>query len=458
MIRPETLEGVRRAPPALHWGAIVAAFAVAHAPADRLEALLRGALERLPAQTLERLRGPYDRDLVEVAMAHFVVPLKGFVFLLALVVLAVPIVHSVRAARSRYAELPWRRLAGRATAILLGLCALWIPFRPPYGLEGSFGLPFAEMSLDPFAQEAGLHHRRLLPVALAHYLGLEGIALYGLFALTSVWGLVFWLCAYLDRYPGRARLGAVHVLSIATSSFVMSQLQAFGLSENLAFSLAVFLLMFPLGVQAQMSVVALALLTHEASVFMLGPLLLFARARWADRVRLLSLPLLFVALWMLSYAGDLAALSGPSNVARARFLWLTYPGSGLAGVAVSFKLLWLLVPVACALLVRAGRRTEAAAILAVVLSVLAMELTVVDTSRLGGYAFPALLASVVVAARHAASPGASRALRVLLLANLAIPSFWVTVGSTVSGTVEGWLRLRPGLYLVEMQLLRWLFS
>ncbi len=454
VIRLESLPNARAVPPALLWTAILAGFAITHLAADRVHAGIVHLLALAPEEFTRRVAETYpDRDLAAELMAEAVVPLKSLVFLISLIVLLLPVLYSVREAWPCYAAIPWRKHAVRAALVCLALACLNFPINNIFILDGTFGLPWARMSLDPFAEPAGLHNRRLLPAALAHFLQLKGVPLYALFNTFGIWVVVVALSVFFERRLSRATLEVRgwHLLSIATSAFVISQLQGFGLADHWIFWLILAMLSFPFSLQAQMSLVALALMTHEAAVFVLGPVLLFGLRTGRERITVLSLLPLFVGIWVLSHGGDLQAVQSEDNVAGLMQAWLADPGWGLFGVFMAFKGLWIFVPWALVLLVRARRYNEALAILAVLAGVLAMVFNVRDTSRLAGYMFPAILASFVAVVRQVRIPEGARIVSALLALNLLIPSFWV-------GVQPFRLQLGNGLYAVATDLVGRLFG
>ena len=454
VIRLESLPDARTVRPALMWTAILAAFAITHLAADRIHAGIVHLMTLAPAAFTSKLADVYpERDLAAELMSQAVVPFKGLVFLISLVVLILPVAFSVRAAWPDYAEIPWRKHVIWATLACLALACLVFPIRNIFLLEGSFGLPFARMSLDPFAELAELRKRRIFPAVLAHFLQLKGVPLYALFNAFDIWILVLSLSVFFERHLSRASLELRwwHFVSIATSALVVSQLHGFGFIDHWVFWLTLVMLSFPFSLQAQMSMVAFALMTHEASVFLLGPVLLFGLRTWRERITVLSMLPLFVGMWVLSYGGDLYALQSADKVEGIAQRWIADPGWGLFGTFMAFKAMWAFVPWALILLVRARRYHAALAILAVVACVLSMVINVKDTSRLAGYLFPAILASFIVVARQVKTPRGSRVVSALLALNLLIPSFWVSVQPSR-------MRLPSGLYAVETDLIGRLFG
>lgn len=359
------------------------------------------------------------QELPTAVQGHFAaspatwIAFKESVFLAALLALAAPLAGPLwRAWRAQVTDSDFRH----ALFVFAGLLLLVFTTRP-----SSLGIDYQAISTAPFAQDTWGLHRRLLEVALAYYLHLNG-ALYILLHAALVLGFLMLLRAGL-RLQG-LEPSFLEFLSLAGSAFVVHQFQYPGYPDVLVLILAWCFLLTEAGAHGRLVLATLALLAHEAlAVAVVGPLLLYLppRERWG----LAALAWLYGVFWAANFGFNPLAgwglqvnylgHSGPA-------LLLARPWVVLAGIAVAFKLLWL------PLLVYLGQRWRQEGLRAVgpaaapLLAALVLCVVSYDTSRMAGMGFVTLLIALV-ALWHRLGRWPRLALFVL---NLAIPSVYIS--------------------------------
>jgi hypothetical protein len=286
------------------------------------------------------------------------------------------------------------------------------------------GRAYGEISLDPFAQEPGFYHRRILMPALAHYLQFGGV-FYVLF-YWAVLAVTFALAlVYLERKS--LSLSRIELGSLFTTGIFAAAIGLPGYAEILVFGLAlVALLDFDETKQAgvvQLVCFGLAMLTHEsAAIVMFVPmaLCLFGLRCLSHFAALL---LLYAILWLASYgfdwhSGFLVQMSGGQS--NTGFFWQSIPHMLFAVLTV-----WKLGLVAAAIAVTqaaAARDYRTAGLIVLALGGgIALTYIATDYSRMIAFgSFALLFALPPVLAKL--SPGRRTWLAAI---NLLIPTLYV---------------------------------
>lgn len=324
---------------------------------------------------------------------------------------------------------------GWAVAVYALLAVLAFPYPwpdAPYadasGLGGIGRWYGGEMAPSPFTMVSEIGYRRMLMPALAHYLGLTRMVDYYLFSQLVAVSVIALLVLFLreqvpvtNRWPAAARL--LLYASLCSGSWYVFNAQMPGYPDILLFGLLLLLLLVPMPAPARLTLVALAMITHEGALFGLVPLVL---AVFPRRERLPALILIgtYVALWLLSYGPGLrAGLAGHDVVGEAshRGAYLSHPQVALAGVFLAWKLLWFPALAWLALALRAGPlfgRLTAAALVLLPLSMLAIAW---DTTRLAAFGFAGMLLILAAMGRRWLGPRPGALVWLLLGANLLIP-------------------------------------
>ena len=300
----------------------------------------------------------------------------------------------------------------------------------------SMGDGYAARSLRPFEQSSDWYHKRLLMPAIAYFLFLRGDVPYLVFGFLITVVFVAMLRSWLETEAPVSFLG---LLSLCTSSFVIYQLQAPGYPDILVFCFLLGVMFATLSQGSKLVLLVLALLTHEASLFIGLPL----AWRYLDRRHRLSYIAvvgLYGLLWLAASRFRLAAILGSHDVEGLSGIeWvLQNPWLEIAGIFFAFKALWLLPVVAIGVSLKRGSSSDVVFIMLCIAAMLVLTTVGVDCSRMAGYAFPAILIALRAILSSPRSPWTGRALAGLFALNLLIPS--CSVGLNVGvGT-------RPGLY------------
>jgi hypothetical protein len=370
----------------------------------------------------------YAESEKDLFLTHYYVPIRAILFFFSLSCVLYPVIVSIKN-RYRQRASVWLHKKNLLTVLLsfVILCVLVFPLNLAY-----MGRDYAQMSYNPFGYLDLLNwfYQRLLMPSLAYFLQLEGPVLYFVFSLSctlTLCGLVHLF--FLER---GIPLTMVELISICTSSFIVSQLYLPGYTEQMAYIFLILLFVVPTGPVSRLSIVVLAMISHEISTVVVVLIAIFYFTR-EERWNVGAVIVLYAFFWFLSYGLNLANLLAVRNVRGISGIGYLarYPVREILGVAVSMKLLWLVVGIALYKL-KAERKVIAGFI------AIALFFTVVgvDTSRLMGFGFLGLLLSFYWVKRD--SLVRPTWLRYIMIANLLIPSFYI-------GTLSG-LELINGIF------------
>lgn len=288
----------------------------------------------------------------------------------------------------------------------------------------SHGDSFASLSLNywDMSDPSNLARRITVPV-LAHLLWLDGSRyLYFWYALfTATWIVAIKFLADLD-------LRALEILSISTSSIVAYLLIVPGYNEVLVFLFGMIACRQRLTDPLKFVLLSLMIGAHEiATAFVLAAIILQATSP-AERRRWIILGAACFAAYAIGYALNWnLTLDAAFNTAyrpspgstETSFDWLTgHPWRAIAGIAIAYKLYWLLVILA--LSGWFGRQIALTAVLT--LAAIPLMLIATDVSRMVQFTSLSLFLLAPGILKHA-----SASLRTgLAFANLACPSFYIS--------------------------------
>lgn len=438
-----------RISPVLFWTAIVVLFLVVSLPLDVLLPLFGRVLDFLQSSTgliqlLGDVCGQYlfteRQKLLAQITDSIVVPSKTIAFISTVGILSYPIIVGVRDARWIWSTPGLKARAGLALKIWFLLAALVLPL----GLE-SFGVSYGRMSLSPFELGFGMFYRRILMPGVAHVLGMSGYLFYWVFSLFCSYALTFCVLIWLESRA--IRLSLLQAVSLMTASYVIYNFQMPGYPDQLMFILVLAVTALPMGKQARLGMVALALATHEGSILVLLPVIAFlfpTRERRAGLIILAMYSLLVLAgigfdIPNLLEAHAITETGADSTVRHV----VDHPLLGLLGVLFSLKLLWVLVGVGIVAAIKAGE-TRLVWTAVCMTAVPALMLPVVlDTSRFMGYGFMGLLVLLQFLFTHGFLD--RPLVKSILWLNIVVPSFYVglNVGIVckpgVYELIYGWL-------------------
>jgi hypothetical protein len=366
-----------------------------------------------------------------------IVPVQTLLFFSALAIVVYPILSDLR----RSGVLLASRIHGTAFSysVVLAFGALMLLVVPMQ--LGQMGNVYSLMSRAPFNyQDWQLwSYQRILMPALAYLLQFQGPVLYFLFSII-VTAVLFYLVHLFFRVRGIA-LTPLELISIGTSSFIITQFQSPGYPEQLMYIFILLLCIIPTGTVTRLSLFVLSLLSHEVSALPLLFIALFFFPR-KQLAMMLAITALYGLFWIVSYGGDVERLLAVRNVNGMNGIaWAAeYPVRLLLGIAVSFKLLWVMI-IRDFIMNPKMRMVHAGSILVA----LFVATVGVDTSRLMGFGFLSLLLSIAsYRMEHSAD---SVIYRSIIIANILLPSFYI--GTNIGNTaINGGYQLAEGITIV----------
>jgi hypothetical protein len=401
----------------------LALILIVHLTADRAHLLLSdwfgaGGLSTAEAQRME-------------AVERIIPWLKAALSLAALIVLLVPVFTD---ARRIWQSSDKKYVAGLLlTAVGVFIILELLNFQVGVG---SMGEEYSRRALSPFTQGADWYSTRFLMPVMAYFLFLRGTWLYYIFS--AILTVVF-IALLLSWNRKRGGLAFWQFISLCTSSFVLFQFQYPGYSDILVFILFLLVMRDDFSEQSKLSFLILALLAYETS-FIVGVILAWRYLGRKGQVIYLALLVLYGILWVsLAGRGGMAILFSHNVSNKSGLMWLYFhPLRELFGVFIAFKLTWLLIAAAVIVAWRSRAFQEMTFILAIVGAGLVITFLAVDTSRLMGFAFPALLCALTVLGGALSGKGSARLLSAVWILNLLIPSVYMGMNTGINT----W----PGLY------------
>ncbi|MCU0541403.1 MAG: hypothetical protein MUE44_04355 [Oscillatoriaceae cyanobacterium Prado104] len=403
------------------WGAIVTAYAVANAPVDRIYGLIFTVLQNLPIKGLERFLTKYNNEITQAQISsHFIVSIKGFLFFVAFLMLAYPIVLSVGRSRKFWEELGIKRIAVVSLYFFVALSLLVFPYSYPHVLLShpsglaSLGVSYGQMSLSPFAESYEIVARRLLKPAIAYFIQMQGYILYYLFSLICIYTLIFMTVCFLEsKIESKHKFGEIKpaiytrkfwvYLSAMTSSYAIVCFQWPGYPENITFILILLAACLPMSSLARLGTVALCMVNHDGSAFALIPIIWFCFPK-KERIPALVAVVLFYGIWFASHGLNLqqgleshVVVGGKKSTLS---LLAQHPIAAAAGTFFACKLLWFLVLFASWRLWLEKEQKTAIAIVGITVFPLLMLVLGWDTTRLTGFGFLGMLIALVAVANQ----------------------------------------------------------
>lgn len=356
----------------------------------------------------------------ELLFHNVIIPLRTFLFFISAVVIAVPLYRALRfTIASPSCFVPWQTVKTVLLTMVI-VCCLVIPMR-----LGIMGVGYAQMSFHPLGMydpSNQLYQRILMPAA-AYFFQLQGPILFFIFSLFLT-ALLVVLVHYYFLLRGMT-LSLLESVSICTSSFIMTQIQSPGYTEQLAYVFLLLFFLFPLNSFAKYSIVVFALLSHEISGGLLAVIAFFTFSK-TEKIHTAVISVLYGIMWSASFGFNTSALIAARNVGETSALWwiFHYPWREFLGIVISYKFLWLIL--FAAIYSMKSMRTF---LLAILFCSFLFTLGGVDTSRLMGYAFLALLPAFYVVKKY--SILSDRSLQLFLWLNILTPSFYVGINAGV---------------------------
>ena len=387
--------------PSLFWTSIVLLFLIIHFPKDKILPLISELANAIrnsciydilhnwsPVILTALMNSPNDIYIAVVA------PVKQFCFTVSIIILAHPNVLSIYCYKAIWSYADIKRRIYTTVYIFFSLFILMLPL----GLR-SQGVSYGWMSIAPFDANSGWQYRRLLMPAMAHILGLYGLWYY-FFSLFLTFLLIYWIISWLDFKD--IKLNFIGLLSLTTSIFISYGFQFPGYPDQLFYLFLVIASCVPLTRRGCVGIIVLCLSVHEFSIFVLLPLVLFFIPRQCLR-NVIIVVFLYFFIFLMSFNFDIHGVVNSQIIVSHKSAidyFLEQPALLLLGIFFSYKLLWLLLGLAFVRAYNAGDRRLALSSLAVLLCPLIMLPIAVDTSRLAGTGFMALLFSLYILKKY----------------------------------------------------------
>jgi hypothetical protein len=347
-------------------------------------------------------------------ISNFISPIRGIILLGSLVLLLHPIIQGIYS--SRLLKGHEIKPSHFLQAVVL-FVTLSILFRS-YGISG-LTEEYANTSLAMFSRIATVrYHQRLLMPALANLLFFRGNFFYLVFSF---------LCAFIFIYTVRLwfhsnqiSVSLWQLISLGTLSFIYFQISIPGYPDVLVGIFILLAFTFDLNTKAKLSLIVLSLASHEGSIFIWFALslILFDLKGFLRFLAVVGIYLFF----MLSINMNLSEVIVAREVGETSSLaWMiARPGWEFLGIFFGFKALWAIVIGAILFLTTQKRHLEVFHILLILAAGFSMTLLGVDTSRLFGWAFMAVLLSWKIL--YNAGGKWSTLIDIALIINLLIPS------------------------------------
>lgn len=361
-------------------------------------------------------------------VSNFVSPIRGIILLASLILLLYPVIQNISKSRI-IQKLPIFLLL--QAGILFGL--LLILFQSS-GI-GGLAEEYANTSLVMFSRIATVrYHQRLLMPALANLLFFRGNFFYLVFSF---------LCAFIFIYTVRLwfhsnqiSISFWQLISLGTLSFIYFQINTPGYPDVLVGIFILLAFTFDLNTKAKLSLIVLSLASHEGSIFIWFALslILFNFKGFLQFLTVVGIYIFFMLSINMNLS-DVIAARGVGEISSLTWM-ITRPGLEFLGIFFGFKALWAIVVGAIMYLVTQKRYLEVFHIIFILVAGFSMTLLGVDTSRLFGWAFMAVLLSWKVLYNAGGKWGTL--INISLLINLFIPSTNVYLIMTPS--------IAPGIY------------
>jgi hypothetical protein len=373
---------------------------------------------------------------------ELIAPIRGGIFLFTLAALLWPLLYDLQKGRQKIIQPPpWTTISAFLAMSLLII---------PQGLQG-LGQEYGSQSILIFdrASTVASYQRFLMP-ALGYITFLRGSVFFFIFSLACTFGLIYLTHTWFTN-------NNIHVpiwgfISILTSSFVAAQYQLPGYPDSLVFIFLLIIAIFPISDLSKLTLIVLSIAAHEASVILYGFFapFLFGKERLAKPYGLLGL---YMFIWLGSNRFSLTELMNsrpqPSTTVNMTSIeWLlNNPVREILGIFFAYKLLWLLIIWAVILLLKKRNFRMAIQVIALLVAGIVMTLFAIDTSRLIGWSFYALLFSIGTLYQENKS-SSQKIAKAIFLVNLLIPAMYVGLNLGMF--------LPPGIYFQLWRLKNWI--
>jgi len=368
---------------------------------------------------------------IPLYIINYVPTVKSLFFVCLILILFFSIVKDINQIWHKYEHhnYIWPILV--AVGVSIGLSILTFQAGPL-----SNGEDYSQRSIAPFTQSGDLYSTRLLMPALSYFLFLRGYWPYYVFFLIITILFIALLFAWNKE---NNVLPGWQFFSLCTASFVIFQFQVPGYPEIIIFLFFLLVIQKEISQKSKLSLLLLALVAHEASLF-IGLVLAWRYLFKKEAFIYIFSVIVYVGVWALFSNLNISEVFVSHSVSKMSGLeWvLTHPLREVFGVFIAYKTLWLLFGWAIIVGIHLKLFDDVKFIIANIFAAIFMTFLAVDTSRLMGYAFPGLLVSLLVLKNKISNTLSNNVLSVIFLLNLIIPSVYIGL----NGGVFTW----PGVY------------
>ena len=322
-----------------------------------------------------------------VTIATIITPIRGIALLCSLVALVYPIFQNIRQSEVVGNSQFKGRHALQVIFLFIVLCIIFSP-----GEIGGLAEEYANTSLMMFTKTSTVnYHQRFLLPALANILFFRGKLFFLIFSFICAMLLVFVLRLWF--VANQIPVSIWQLASLGTISFVHFQIQTPGYPDVLVIIFILLAFTFKLNTKAKLSLFVLSLASHEASLFMWFALafLLFDVKGFTQ---ILIIGGIYIFLFLAANDGISGILSTRQVGETSNLMWIVnYPAREFLGIFFGLRGLWGIVIGAIVYLCTQKNFKEIFQILVILSAGVLLTFLGVDTSRLFGWTFMAVLIS-----------------------------------------------------------------
>lgn len=323
-------------------------------------------------------------------LREFVAPIKGLLFIISLIGLLPPLVKDIIEAYRK--ENLAAAIKFRNTLLIFFILLIMIGI----GKLSGGNLEYADQSAVVFekGKDVWLFQRFLMP-ATAYMLFFRGQIFFLIFSILCTFVMVY--LAQLWFVKNNITLRNWELISILTSGFLATKLQYPGSPDVFVHSLVLILFIFPLGELAELSLLALAIASHEASIILFIAIAACFKER-KSAIKYLAVILIYIFIWLLSIRFDISTLLYIPQIREFSPLQtiIANPKLEILGIFYANKLLWIPILTSLVILARKRDYRTALQIMSLIGSGFVMTLFGVDTIRMFEWSFITILISIKI--------------------------------------------------------------
>jgi hypothetical protein len=315
----------------------------------------------------------------------YISPLKAFSTLICLIFLFSIVIREIRNHLKSKPEIKVSVITKEALFFMAILFLFALPIGPK-----SLGMGFATMSIDPFSINSYMGSKKFLMPVIAFFLQFRGMLLFYAFSLMINFLFIFFLLVWF--YENNIIIPKYYLLSIFLCSFVFYNFQIPSYSDALLLLLILFITVITDNISVK-SLIVLSFITHEAGFIIIFVVLLLKRNKEFMYFFLYSIITYYLVHWLSKLTGAGSFLNYDQKYIKDSIDLITQnPLHYIISIVLSYKLLWVLIIVV--LWQAKAKLNTVMPILLFLMCGLFISLIGLDSSRLFGFSFLALLYSV----------------------------------------------------------------